>query len=138
MGRVAGQLFQVSPEMFNRVQASAVGGPLKSIQRIILLCLGCVLRVVVLLEGEPSPQPEVLSALEQVFIKDLSLYFAQFQVEPFWVPGKTLSTERATWNPYVVVYSIPLYEYMNTVLNKPRDSIEQHVSVCARPHRARH
>ena len=35
--------------------------------------LGCVLRVVVLLEGEPSPQSEDLSALEQVFIKDLSV-----------------------------------------------------------------
>ena len=36
-------------------------------------CLGCVLRVVVLLEGEPSPQSEVLSALEQISIKDLSV-----------------------------------------------------------------
>uniref|UniRef100_A0A674ADR2 Cytosolic carboxypeptidase 1 n=1 Tax=Salmo trutta TaxID=8032 RepID=A0A674ADR2_SALTR len=39
----------------------------------LLRCLGCVLRVVVLLGGEPSPQSEVLSALEQVFIKDLSV-----------------------------------------------------------------
>ena len=46
--------FQVSPEMFGRVQV-------------------LVHRVVVLLEGEPSPQSEVLSALEQVFIKDLSV-----------------------------------------------------------------
>ena len=37
----------------------------------LLRCLGYVLRVVVLLEGDSSPQPEVLSALEQVFIKDL-------------------------------------------------------------------
>ena len=36
-------------------------------------CPGCVLRVVVLLEGEHLPQSEVLSALEQVFIKDLSI-----------------------------------------------------------------
>ena len=33
----------------------------------------CWLCVVVLLEGEPSPQSELLSALEQVFIKDLSV-----------------------------------------------------------------
>uniref|UniRef100_A0A8K9V078 Amine oxidase domain-containing protein n=1 Tax=Oncorhynchus mykiss TaxID=8022 RepID=A0A8K9V078_ONCMY len=39
----------------------------------ILRCLGCVLRVVVLLEGEGPPQSEVLNALEQVFIKDLSV-----------------------------------------------------------------
>ena len=35
--------------------------------------LDCLLRVIVLLEGEPSPQSEVLGALEQVFIKDLSV-----------------------------------------------------------------
>jgi hypothetical protein len=40
----------------------------------LLRCRGCVLRVVVLLEWEPSPQSEVLSALEQVF----TLYFAPF------------------------------------------------------------
>ena len=67
--------FQVSPEMFDQVQVRALAGPLKDIQRLVpkplLHCLGCVLRVVVLLEGEHSPQSEVLSALEQVFIKDL-------------------------------------------------------------------
>ena len=69
--------FQVSPEMFNRVQVRSLTGPLKAIQRLVpqplLCCLGCVLRVVVLLKGEPSPQSEILSALEQVFIKDLSV-----------------------------------------------------------------
>ena len=63
--------------MFDRVQVQALAGPLKDIQRSVLKpfhgCLGCVLRVVVLLEGEPSPQSEVLSTLEQVFIKELSL-----------------------------------------------------------------
>ena len=77
MGSIASQLFQVSPEMFDRVQVRALAGSLKDIQRLVLKpllhCLGCVLRVVVLLEGEPSPQSEVLRALEQVFIKDLSV-----------------------------------------------------------------
>uniref|UniRef100_A0A4W5LMB8 von Willebrand factor A domain containing 5A n=1 Tax=Hucho hucho TaxID=62062 RepID=A0A4W5LMB8_9TELE len=54
-----------TPKMFDR----ALTGPLKDIQRLVpkplLRCLGCVLRVIVLLEGEPSPQSEVLSALEQ-------------------------------------------------------------------------
>ena len=63
--------------MFDRVQVRALAGPLKDIQRLVpkplLRCVGYVLRVVVLLEGEPSPQSEVLSALEQVFIKDLSV-----------------------------------------------------------------
>ena len=68
---------QVSPKIFDRVQVRALGGPLKDIQRLVpkprLRGLGCVLRVIVLLEGEPSPQSEVLSALEQVFIKNLSV-----------------------------------------------------------------
>jgi hypothetical protein len=61
--------------MFDRVQVRDLSGPLKDIQRLVpkplLHCLGCVLRVVVLFEGEPSPQSEVLSALEEVFIMDL-------------------------------------------------------------------
>ena len=69
--------FQFSPEMFDRVQVRTLTGPLKDIQRLdlkpLLCSRGCVLRVVVLLEGEPSPQSEVLSALEQVFIKHLYL-----------------------------------------------------------------
>ena len=69
--------FQVSPEMFDRVQVRALARTLKDVQRPVpkplLLCLGCELRVIVLLEGEPLPQPEVLRALEQVFIKDLSV-----------------------------------------------------------------
>ena len=69
--------FQVSPEMLDRVQVQALAGPLKDIQRLVLKpllrFLGCVLMVVVLLEVEPSPQSEVLNALEQIFIKDLSV-----------------------------------------------------------------
>ena len=62
---------------FDRVQVRALAGPLKDIQRLVpkplLLCLGCVLRVVVVLEGEPLPRSGVLSALEQMFIKDISV-----------------------------------------------------------------
>ena len=68
--------FQVSPEMFDRVQVQALAGPLKNIQRRVpmplLHCHGCVLTVIELLEGEPLPQSKVLSALKQVFIKQLS------------------------------------------------------------------
>ena len=70
--------FQISPEMFDCVQVQALSGPLKDIQRLVskplLRCLGCVLRFVLLLEGEASPESEILSALEQVFIKDLSVH----------------------------------------------------------------
>ena len=63
--------------MVDRVQVRALAVSLKDIQRLVLKpllrCLGCVLRVVVLLEGEPSPQAEVLSTMEQVFIKDISV-----------------------------------------------------------------
>ena len=66
--------------MFDRVQIRVLAGTLKFIRRLVpkplLPCLGCVLRVVVLEEGEPSPQSEVLSALKQVFIKDLSVLWS--------------------------------------------------------------
>ena len=69
--------FQVSPEMLDGVPVRALAGPLKDIQRLVpkplLHCLGCVLRVIDLLEGEPLTPSEVLSALEQVFIKNFSL-----------------------------------------------------------------
>ena len=49
----------------------------------LMRCLGCVLRVIVLLEAEPSPQSEVLSTLEQVFIKDLAvLCVVDLSLEP--------------------------------------------------------
>jgi hypothetical protein len=63
--------------MVDRVKVWALAGPLKDIQRLVpkphLRCFGCVLRVVVLLEGDPSPQSEVLGALDPVFSKDLSV-----------------------------------------------------------------
>ena len=74
MGSVAAQLFSGLSINVRSVQVRALAGPLKDIQRLVLKpLLSCVLRVVVLLEGEPSPQSEVPSALEQVFIKDLSV-----------------------------------------------------------------
>ena len=62
--------------MFDQVHVRlGLAGSLNDIQRLVskplVRCLGCVLRVVVLLEVEPSPQSEVLSTLEKVFIKDL-------------------------------------------------------------------
>ena len=79
--------------MFDQVSVPALAGPLKDIQRLVpkplLCCLGCVLRVLVLLEGEPLPQSEVLSALEQVFIKDLSvLCSVQLNLNPDWSPSR--------------------------------------------------
>jgi hypothetical protein len=77
MGVLVHSFFSDSPEMFIRVQVQTLAGPLKDIQRLVpkplLHCLGYVFRVVVLLEGEPPTQSEVLSALEQVFINDLSV-----------------------------------------------------------------
>ena len=62
--------------MFDRVQVQALAGPLKDIQRLVskplLRCVALAwLRVIFLLEIEPSPQSEVQSALEQVIIKDI-------------------------------------------------------------------
>ena len=67
--------------MFYWVQVRALAGANKYIQRLVpkplLRCLGSVLIFVVLLGGEPSPQSEVLSALEHVSSR-ISLYFAPF------------------------------------------------------------
>ena len=57
--------FQVSPEMFDRVQVRALSGPLKDVPKPLLHCLDCVLRVFVLLEGEPSP-PFAVNSLSTV------------------------------------------------------------------------
>ena len=58
--------FQVSPEMFDQVQLWALPGELNDIQRLVpkplLRCLGCGIRVIVLLEGEPSPLYERFGA----------------------------------------------------------------------------
>ena len=57
-GALLHSYFQVALEIFDWVQVWALAGPLKTIQRLVpkplLRCLGCVLRVVILLEGEPS------------------------------------------------------------------------------------
>ena len=63
--------------MFDRVQVRALAGPLKDIERPLLRSLGCVFRVVVMLEGEPSPQSEVLR-LWSGFSSRITLYFAPF------------------------------------------------------------
>ena len=67
LGESLHSYFQVSPEIFDRVQVRALAGSLKDIQRLVLKpllhCLGCVLRVVVPLEGEPLTQSEVLNMM---------------------------------------------------------------------------
>ena len=65
--------FEVSPKLLGWIHVRVLAEPLKDIQRLVpkpLRCLGSVLRVVVLLDCDPSTQSEVLRALEQVFIKD--------------------------------------------------------------------
>ena len=65
--------------MFDRVKVRALAGTLgifKDLSRshsciVLAVCLG-------LLEGEPSPQFEVLSALELVLINDLSTFRSSF------------------------------------------------------------
>ena len=65
MGSVAEQLFLGLSIDFDQVQVRALAAPLKNIERLVpkplLNFLDCVLRVVVLLEGETLPQAEVLS-----------------------------------------------------------------------------
>ena len=66
--------------MCTKLFPGSLTGPLNSIHRLVpmplLRCLGNVLMVVILLEGKPSPQSDVLWFLEQAFIKDLSVLYS--------------------------------------------------------------
>ena len=66
-----------SLEMFDRVQARAPAGPLKDIQRLVpkplVHCLGCVLTVIVLLEGQSSNQKYLSHAPNTTGIVDLTV-----------------------------------------------------------------
>ena len=63
---------QVSPDIFDWIQFSALAGLLRDrvILKLLLHHLDCVFRIIVLLEGEPLAESEVLSTLDQVFMKD--------------------------------------------------------------------
>ncbi len=54
---------------------SGLAGPFKNshgvVVKLLLRYFSCVLRVIVLLEGKPSAQSEVLSTLEKVFVQDI-------------------------------------------------------------------
>ena len=67
MGNIAAQLFSGHSRDVRSGSSLGSGWDPQDIQRLVLMpllhCLSCVLRVVVLLEGEPSPQSEVLSFL---------------------------------------------------------------------------
>ena len=102
--------FQVSPEMFIRVQVRALSGSLKDIQRLVpktlLRCLGCVLRVIVLLESEPSPQSEVLSSVDQVLYQ-VSLYTLLHSYFPSILTS--LSVPAAEKHPYSLMLPPPYF-----------------------------
>ena len=77
MVRVAAQLFS-GLSGYVKSGSSLGSGWVTQGHSELLRCLGCVLRIGVLLDGEPQSQPEVLSALEKVFIKDLSVLFSVY------------------------------------------------------------
>lgn len=51
--------FQISPEMVNWVQVCRLARPLNEIHEATPCYLGCVFRVIVLFDDEPSSQSEV-------------------------------------------------------------------------------
>ncbi len=61
--------------MLNWVYVRALAGPFKNSHGVVVKPLlryfSCVLRVIVLLEGKPLAQSEVLSTLEKVFVQDI-------------------------------------------------------------------
>ena len=98
---------------------SGWAGPLKDIHRVVprplLYCLVCVFRVIFLLEGEPLAQSEVLSALDQVFIKDISVLcsveFPPDMTHRFEVKQSNLCFIRPE-NPVSCQYESPLGAFL--------------------------
>ncbi len=70
-------------------------------QMCVWCCLGCVLRVTVMLEGEPSAQSEVLSAVEQVFIDIFVLCSIWLFLQP-WPVSQSLPLKNTptVWGCY--------------------------------------
>ncbi len=80
--------FQVSPNIWLG-SSSGSGWPLKDITVLCISYSCCVLRVTVLLEGEPSAQSEVLNALDWISWR-LSQYFGALSF--FFYSDESLST----------------------------------------------
>jgi hypothetical protein len=97
----------------------ALAGPFMDIQRLVpnpvLHCLGCVLRVVVLLEGEP---------LEQVFINDLCTLLRSSFPGSWFRPNSSISVS----SDQRILFLIPFpqvcvsFQIMSNQLNLPQDS----------------
>ncbi len=70
-------IFRLQICLIDWVQVGAPAWQFKDIHRVVpkslLRCFAWVLRVIVLLEDEPLAQSEILSALDQVFNKDISV-----------------------------------------------------------------
>ncbi len=71
-----------------------------------------VLRVIVLLEGEPSAQSEVLNALDWVFIKDISIFWC---TEHFFYSDESLSPCRWKTAPQHEAATSTLYFWDGTL-----------------------
>lgn len=91
LGTIIGQPFSRFSRDVWEGSNQAMVGPLKGIYRVVpkllLCCLSCVLMVIVLLEGDCFSQPEVLSALNQVLIKDISIYCSSTFLLSWQVPA---------------------------------------------------
>ncbi len=119
--------FQVSPEIFDWVQFQALAVPLKDIHRVVYKPLLLCVRSIVLLEGEPSAQSEVLNAglrlslfwcIELVFYSDESLSPCCWKTAPqheaatstlyFW--DRTLHVMSSAWFPSNMMLGIEVHQ----------------------------
>ncbi len=94
-------------QIFDWVQAQVLAGPLKDITVLCISYSCCVLRVTLLLEGEPSAQSEVLNALDWFFMKAISIFWC---IELFFstpmspsVPAAENSTIARCCNQYTLI-----------------------------------
>lgn len=68
--------------MLRSLQLTAPAGLLKDIHRPLLCCLGCELKVTVLLEGDSCVRFQVLTSLDQVLIKHCCISTLKVSLSP--------------------------------------------------------
>lgn len=77
----------------SRVGFRLLGHSRTSTELSISWCLGCVLRITLLLESKLSAQSEAMKALDQVFIKDFALFINPSTLTSLPAPVAELPTD---------------------------------------------
>ena len=125
-GALLQSYFQVSPEMFDRVQIRDLDGPLKDIQTcpedtpaFSWLCV----RVVVLLEGEPLPESEVLVHSGAGFHQGSLCTFLLSSFPRSWLVSQSLLLKNISISLCITVGMVTVFLETWCLAFRPKSSI---------------